>query len=139
MEFSPVQTQKQSLQGLGIGFAETIRDSMFRRDVHPGYVQQVGIIQTRRKGYRDPRNFYPLQINVPTDASLTDITNCFENPRKAPHPQGPKYNPQPSNYPPSLSDITGRHSMLNSDNRPQHPGVRKSGTSLNIFSPKVRS
>jgi hypothetical protein len=82
---------------MGTGFADTVRDSMFRRgnqDLPAEYIQQVGVIQARRKAYPDPKLFFPLQINVPQDSSLSDITNCFENPRKAPLPQGPKYNCQ---------------------------------------------
>ena len=92
-----VQSPKPTFKVMGTGFADTVRDSMFRRgnhDLPAEYIQQVGVIQARRKAYTDPKQFFPLQINVPQDSSLSDITNCFENPRKAPLPQGPKYNCQ---------------------------------------------
>jgi hypothetical protein len=108
-ELALVQSPKPTFRGKGTGFADTVRDSMFRRgnqDLPADYIQQVGVIQARRKAYPDPKQFFPLQINVPQDPSLSDITNCFENPRKAPLPRGPKYNCRSSNL--SLTpDITG--------------------------------
>jgi hypothetical protein len=72
-----------------------------------------------RRGYQDvfPSNLnngfpdlhsYPLQLNIPSTSTLCDITDRFENPRKAPLPQGLKYNTQNTNCLATPANITGR-------------------------------
>ena len=70
---------------------ETVRASMLRRgyDILP---EKVGFLQLRRRGYSESKQFLPLQISVPPTSTLCDIEGRFENPRKAPLPQGLKYN-----------------------------------------------
>jgi hypothetical protein len=72
-----------------------------------------------RRGYQDvlPGYFnnslpdlqsYPLQINFTSTSTLCDITDRFENPRKAPLPHGLRYNTQNSNCPANPANLSGR-------------------------------
>ena len=72
--------------------ADTVRTAVLRRGYHNVFPEKVGLLQVRRRGYSDSRQFLPLQISVPPTSSLCDIEGRFENPRKAPLPQGLKYN-----------------------------------------------
>ena len=96
----PVPSQVQSSKDNDT-FAETVRDSMLRR----GY--QVVFPDYFNNGLPDLQS-YPLQINVTSASTLFDITDRFENPRKAPLPHGLKYNTQNSNCPATPANITGR-------------------------------
>ena len=73
-------------------FADTVRASILRRGYRDILPEKVGLLQVRRRGYSDSKQFLPLQISVPPASTLCDIEGRFENPRKAPLPQGLKYN-----------------------------------------------
>lgn len=73
-------------------FADTVRASILRRGYYDILPEKVGLLQLRRRGYSDSKQFLPLQISVPPTSTLCDIEGRFENPRKAPLPQGLKYN-----------------------------------------------
>jgi len=67
-----------------------------------------GLLQFRRKGLSDSKQFYPLQITIPPPTTLFDFAGRFENPRKAPVPQGPRFsdvNNQRTNDPQQLSAL----------------------------------
>jgi hypothetical protein len=87
-------------------FADTIRTSMLRRGYHDVLPERVGLLQVRRRGYSDSRQFFPLKISVPPTSTLCDIEGRFENPRKAPLPQGLKYNTTQTSIPPQPSSDT---------------------------------
>jgi hypothetical protein len=75
-------------------FADNVRASLTRRgypDIQ-GCNDNIGIIQARRRGYSDSKQILPLHIKVPPTTSLCELDGRFENPRKAPLPQGLKYN-----------------------------------------------
>ena len=79
-------------------FADTVRSSMLRRgyqDILYDNATKTGLLQTRRRGYSESRQFFPLQIRIPTTATLCDLEGRFENPRKAPLPGGLQYNTVP--------------------------------------------
>ena len=74
-------------------FADSVRASMSRRGYHDlptDYATRVGI-QARRRGFSDSKQYAPLQINVPPVSTLCELEGRFENPRKAPLPQGIKF------------------------------------------------
>lgn len=76
-------------------FADSVRASMLRRGYHDlptDYATRVIGIQARRRGLSDSKQFAPLQINVPPVSTLCELEGRFENPRKAPQPQGIKFN-----------------------------------------------
>jgi hypothetical protein len=58
----------------------------------PDYSDNFGVIQARRRGYSDSKQALPLHIKIPPTTSLCELNGRFENPRKAPLPQGLKYN-----------------------------------------------
>ena len=65
-----------------------------------------GLLQTRRR-YSDSKRFWPLKIQVPPRSNLFELEGRFENPRKAPKPQGLKYNTilTPNSPAPNLSNL----------------------------------
>jgi hypothetical protein len=67
---------------------------MLRRGYHDILVDNYGnvtLLQARRKAYVESTQFFPLHVTVPTITTLCEIEGRFENPRKAPIPQGLKY------------------------------------------------
>jgi hypothetical protein len=74
---------------------------MSRRGYYDGLPEKIGLLQFRRRGYSDSKQYFPLQISVPPTSPLCDIEGRFENPRKAPLPQGLKYNTTQSAVPQS--------------------------------------
>jgi len=89
---------------------------MLRRgyqDILPDNAAKTGLLQTRRRGYSESRQFFPLQIQIPPTTTLCDLEGRFENPRKAPLPGGLQYNtvpphvatPPPTDIPPQSTPI----------------------------------
>ena len=76
---------------------------MLRRGYNDVFPEKVGLLQVRRRGYSDSKQFFPLQISVPPTSTLCDIEGRFENPRKAPLPQGLKYNTTQTSVPQSTT------------------------------------
>ena len=76
-------------------FADSVRTSLVKRGynnvlpVDP--IQKGGLLQFRRRGLSDSTQFYPLQITIPPPTTLFDLAGRFENPRKAPVPEGLRY------------------------------------------------
>jgi hypothetical protein len=87
-------SQTNSLRSAKDGsFADTVRASIMRRGYQDFFLpEKFGLLQFRRRGYSDSRQFLPLRISIPPTSTLCDIEGRFENPRKAPLPQGLKYN-----------------------------------------------
>ncbi len=80
---------------------------MLRRGYHDVLPEKPGLLQVRRRGYSESKQFLPLQISVPPISTLCEIEGRFENPRKAPLPQGLKYN--------TMQTVAPQHSNSSSD------------------------
>ena len=88
---------------------------MLRRGYYDVLPEKVGLLQLRRRGYSDSKQFLPLQIRVPPTSTLCDIEGRFENPRRAPLPQGLKYNTMQTvapQHPNSTSDCLSTPSIF---------------------------
>jgi len=108
-ERHPIQTQislsllsprldssKYSHSNTGMSFTENDRASTARR-VSAGFPPDsennvMGIQARRRRGTSKSKQVAPLQISVPPVAALYEVEGRFENPRKAPQPQGVAFN-----------------------------------------------
>jgi hypothetical protein len=109
-------------------FAEGVRDSMKRR----GY--NISLLQDGR----DSRSRYISQsINVPPTSTLCDITDRFENPRKAPLPQGLKYNTQNLKCPSTTVNIRGKRYPVALINARSESHRTQPFTSIHILPSKI--